>query len=285
MQPSRRAFLLAGRAPADPWGRFMQRLGRSVKGRVEDRKPGRDAPGLAYLRPGAFTDIHHALVLCAEAGVRFILDGYAPVAGLPCLLVDPGALAAIRSLPDGGVEAEAGARVGDIRTHLQGACPGAPDNWTLAYWLAASRDYPPAQLQGSGLASVQVLLADRSTEVFGPFGVSSQRALSLHISRLVSDLFTWVARPEVAAWRSLPRWPGRYRIDALLADVPNLAHVLLGSGGALAWPESIRLEAPGVAPAAADAEPDAAAAPADPTAVALLDERIRQRFDAASRFS
>lgn len=143
----------------------------------------------------------------------------------------------------------------------------------------------PAAFQDSGLVSVSVLLADRTMETFGPFGANSQRAaLSLKASRLVSDLFTWVSQPPVAGWRHLPAWPSRYRIDALLADPPNLAHILLGSGSRLAWPDRIRLQAV--------PEPGTARAPRgnpvsdeDAQAARSLDERVKQRFDPSGRFA
>ncbi len=285
MQPSRRAFLLAGRALGGPWGRFYQRLSRSVKGRLEDRTAARNDPGLAWLQPSRLIDIQHALALCAESGVRFALDGYAPADGMPCLMVDPSALDTFTALPDGGIEADAGARVADVRARLQDACPGAHESWTLAQWLAAPAGYPVAQLGCSGLASVEVLLADRTLETFGPFGASSQRAaLSVKASRLVSDLFTWVSQPPANGWGQLKRWPGRYRVDALLADTPNLAHLLLGSGGTLAWPDRIRLEPVGVSLPDADRAMRTEPQPADLNAGEILDARIKQRFDPAGLF-
>src|SRR5690606_31324844 len=176
--------------------------------------------------------------------------------------------------------------VAEVRAHLkqQGACPGAPDDWTVAQWLAAPVDYPPVGLALSGLLSVEALLADRTMESFGPFGATSQRAaLSIKASRLVSDLFTWVAQPQVAAWRELTAWPGRYRIDALLAETPNLAHILLGSGACLAWPERVRLQA---APQEAVQHVEGARAPIpdELEAARELDFRIRKRFDPDGRF-
>jgi hypothetical protein len=286
MQPSRRAFLMAGRPRTDPWGRFFQRLARTVKGRTEDRSVSAVSPGLAWVRPASFTDIHHALALCAEFDVVFSLECVHSACAMPCLLIDPSALHSVTPLPDQSLEVEAGVLVGEVRSRSrqQSACPGAPDDWTVARWMAAPSPFPPAALQGSGLVSVEVLLADRTMETFGPFGATSQRAaLSLKASRLVSDLFTWVSQPHVAGWRNLPRWPSRYRIDALMADPPNLAHILLGSGARLAWPDRIRLQA---VPEPVVPEVEEVAVSAELVQVArTLDERIKHRFDPAGRFA
>jgi len=279
MQPSRRAFLLAGRAPASAWGRFCQRLARSVRGRFEDETPDARACGRARLMPARMADVHHAMALCTEADVRFVLDGIAPAPDAPCLIIDPSALSALDRESDGSVYAEAGVHVGIIRDMLPGACAGGQADWTLGRWLACTSHFPPACFGGSGLDSIDVLLADGTMETFGPFGVDTRRAaLSLKTSRLVSDLFTWVSQPAVAQWRALPAWPATYRIDALLADTPNLAHVLLGSGARLAWPQRLRLVAP--TPPAPPATPPAAGFDAAIlNQAADLDRRIRQRFD------
>lgn len=277
---------MAGRPRTDPWGRFFQRLARTVQGRTEDRSPSSDAPGVAWLRAASFTDIHHALALCAEFDVGFSLESSGSRATGPRLLVDPSDLRSVLDSSGSTVEIEAGARVAEVRAVLkqQGACPGAHDDWTVAQWLAAPVQYPPVGLAASGLLSVEVLLADRTMESFGPFGATSRRAaLSLKASRLVSDLFTWVAQPQVAAWRDLAAWPGRYRIDALLDETPNLAHILLGSGASLAWPERVRLQAMPqevVQRAGSFRDP----APDELEAAQKLDFRIRKRFDPDGRF-
>lgn len=278
---------MAGRPRTDSWGRFFQRLARTVKGRTEDRSVSAGSPGLAWLRPASFTDIHHALALCAEFDVVFSLECIHSACAMPCLLIDPSALHSITQLPDLSLEVEAGVLVGEIRSRLQqqNACQGASDDWTVAQWMATDSAFPPAALQDSGLISVEVLLADRTMETFGPFGASSQRAaLSLKASRLVSDLFTWAAQPPVAGWRHLPAWPSRYRIDALLADPPNLAHILLGSGSRLAWPDRICLQAV-PEPATPRMLGESPVSAEDAEAARSLDERVKQRFDPSGRFA
>ena len=287
MQPSRRAFLTAGRALASPWGRFYQRLARSVHGRLEDRTATPAEPGRAWLQPARAADVHHARALCAEAGVTLALQNHAPAPTMPCLLLDPSALDGMTQLPDGRIDAEPGVRVADLRQRLHGACPGAPDDATLADWLAsaAAAAPPPGALAGSGVHAVEVLLADGTLENFGPFGAQSNRpALSVAASRLVSELFTLATQPAPTKWRHLPAWPAQYRLDALLAEPPNLAHLLLGSGGTLAWLERARLvpvEAASAArPADAPARPDAATS----MAADMLDAEVKQRFDPRSVF-
>lgn len=243
MQPSRRAFLTVGRGLGTPWGRFSQRLALAVRGRVDDLSAGPDDAGLARLRLARDEDAHHALALCTECGVTLgMADAPVAPASGPRLLLDPSRLNRLETVSPGRWRAEPGVTVAALRDGWPDACPGAPGELTLAQWLAdpAWHRWPVAGTADSGLVHADVLLADGTSEAFGPFGADAQRpALSGAASRRVAELFSASRDPAFAAWREAGKWPAPYRLDALWADTPNLAHVLLGGAGTLAWPVSL----------------------------------------------
>lgn len=287
MQPSRRAFLTAARLPVTPWRHFYGRLARSVQGRLEDRSPGAPGAPMAWLQPARLADVWHAHALCVESDVRMQL-AHAPAESGPgpSLVVDLMCLDEVERLADGSVRAEAGARVGAIRRWLPGACAGAADADCVASWLAdpVAHAWPVGELACSGLQSVELMLAAGDRECFGAFGAAARRpALSGAASHLVSSLFAMAAEPALTPWREFTRWPARYRLDALFAPSPNLAHLLLGGTGTLAWPERVVL---------GDAEPGSVrpagvAAPAAPDGelAAALDERVKRIFDPRPTFA
>ncbi|MBU4611244.1 FAD-binding protein [Achromobacter sp. GG226] len=243
MQPSRRAFLTAGRGLATAWGRFSQRLALVVRGRFEDLTESRDAPGLARLTLARDEDVHHARALCAECGVTLALEGAAMApTEAPRLLLDPRRLDAITPQADGRWRVAPGATLGALREHWPEACPGAPSDLTVMHWLAepAWQGWATSGTPDSGLMHADVLLADGTLEAFGPFGADARRpALSAAASRRVADLFSMAMDPAHAAWRDAPRWPARYRLDALWAESPNLSHLMLGGAGTLGWPVAL----------------------------------------------
>lgn len=282
MQPSRRAFLMGGRRAGGEWGRFYQRLARLVQGRLEDRSAAPDGRHAAWLRPARPVDVHHARALCAELGVTLVLEGSEARARGPHLLVDVSALDALRRTEAGLWRAQPGVCVGALRRHLPEALFEAADDATLAAWLTGTGAARAGldELGASGLVAIDVLLADGSMESFGPFGADARRsALSASASGLVSALFTLAHDPLRSGWREFAVWPGRYRLDALLAPHPNLAWLLAGSAGTLAWADSLTF----VAPPAPAATPLPVGAPASPAAAAAateeLDAAIKRRFD------
>ncbi|MFJ1111633.1 hypothetical protein WLX37_22450, partial [Bordetella bronchiseptica] len=145
----------------------------------------------------------------------------------------------------------------------------------LADWLADSRGWPTGETGASGVLEASVLLADGTAEALGPFGAADVRPLrSATVQRLVPALFQLAGGQDAAACLAQPAWPARYRLDALQPREPagvNLAHLLLGHDGALAWVESVLL-----APAAA---PPPAASGSAPAEAARLDARVRALFD------
>lgn len=286
MQPSRRAFLMGGRRAGGEWGRFYQRLARLVSGKLEDRSPGSEGRSVAWLRPVRAVDIHHARALCAELGVTLVLEGSAVRVDGPQLLIDVTALNALQASAGGVWRAEPGVRVGTLRQHVPHAHFPVADDTTLAEWLtgpAAARASLDS-LAASGLSTVEVLLADGATEAFGPFGAESRRAaLSPAVSGLVSAMFMLARTPEASRGHEPAGWPGRYRLDALLTAAPNLAWLLAGSAGTLAWAETWIFAAPLAVPetAVATATLVRTAGAAD----AQLDAAVKRRFDPAGVYA
>ncbi|MBO9355011.1 hypothetical protein GG851_13525 [Bordetella petrii] len=282
MQPSRRAFLFGRRLPGTPWDTFRQRLGRAAQGQLHELEPG--PCGRARLVPARVEDVRHARALCAEYGVALLLDGRgdpAALAGRPVLQVDPSSLAELVPGPQPRLWlAGPGCPVAALAEVGLGQFGDAPPGTTLAAWLADAHAWPSGATAASGVLGLDVLLSDGTAETLGPFGQSDQRPLrSATVQRLVPALFQVSTSPDAAACRQRPDWPCRFRLDALLpepsADV-NLAHLLLGHGGALAWIEGALL-GPGMAPPSA---PASAPLPAELAAPARrIEVRVKDAFD------
>ena len=235
--PSRRNFLF-GRAPAndDQWLLFLSRLRRACLGAVSPL-----GAEQAKLVPGRFDDVLQARELCSTFGVCMALDGVA----LPeldrarrVLWVQAGsAWGSLMPLGDTGHwRVEAGCPVAGM--HAAGLLGqpqnGAPEN--LAQWLATvGREQP--KLDHLGLVSVEWLFADGTIEVLGAFGqADSQPLRSLKAQKTIPKLFELSAEPIVQQSLENERWPGMFRIDALVrTPTVNLANVVVGSGGALGW--------------------------------------------------
>jgi hypothetical protein len=273
MQPSRRAFLLGRRPVRDPWTVFLEDLALRCRGAVGPGAAGGGPPS-ALLTPCDETDVARARALCAERGVTLALAG-APgphaVDGKPVLRVDPRLLDALEALPDGqGWRAQPGVRAGALARAGLAQFADAPGDLMLAQWLAAPAPWPEGRTAASGLAEVEALLADGARETLGAFGENDVRPLrTATVQRLAPALF------QLAA--SGPH-DGRYRLDALRPQAPagvNLAHLLLGHGGTLAWVAGAVLRPPAAA-AAPGAE--------RPAAVSARDGRIKSLFDPGGLF-
>ncbi|MCY1522577.1 hypothetical protein D9M68_574370 [compost metagenome] len=119
-------------------------------------------------------------------------------------------------------------------------------------------------------------------ETLGPFGEADVQPLrSVTVQRLVPGLFQLASGGDAFATRDGERWLGRYRLDALKPDAPatvNLAQLLLGHGGTLAWVQRVTLvdvaPAPQLLPAS---EPPG-------LATTRLDARVKALFDPEGRF-
>jgi len=282
LQPSRRAFLTGGRLFGGPWGRFCHRLGRLVKGRFEDRTPGREDPGTGWLSPARREDVYHARALCAEMNVQLALAGSQAAVRGPALWVDPASLRALEALPGGIWRCEPGIPVGELRS--RGLCPGAEgaDDEPVILWLSRLRGRAAHRvvLGESGLEAAEVLLFDGQSDRLARFGAATQRApLGAALRDVVSESFRLAQRADLQRWREAGAdWPARYRLDALWRDEPNLAHLLAGSQGTLAWVETLEWRMPAaVAAEAAAALP--AATPGDAVLTAWIEESVKQSFD------
>jgi hypothetical protein len=92
---------------------------------------------------------------------------------------------------------------------------------------------------------VEVLLADGTLEVLGPFGATAQAPLrSLTMQRLVPKLFELAGSEAAQHCAQVTPWPARYRLDALMATAahePNLAQLFFGHQGHLGWVQTLWL--------------------------------------------
>lgn len=317
MQPSRRAFLLGRRPAQTPWAAFMQRLKLLCQGQVNDL--GENGPGgaQAILTPTRDADVAHARTLCAEYRVVMALEGatgpYAPSAS-PRLRIDPSRLAGLARLggdPAGNParwRAQPGVPMAALVQAGLRQFAGFPDAMTLAEWLAAPAPWPAGRCAASGVLTVDVMLADGVEETLGPFGEADVQPLrSATVQSLVPSLFQLASGGDAFATRDGDHWLGRYRLDALKPVAPatvNLAHLLLGHGGTLAWVQSVTLTdapaamEPGFVPVVgsgrdsgldAGREPEAPSfPPSEPQTPGLatfrLDARVKTLFDPHGRF-
>ena len=287
MQPSRRAFLLGRRPVQTPWAAFVQRLSLVCQGQVRDLGEGGADGACAVLTPAREADVAQARKLCVEYRVTLELEGaqgpFAPSVR-PRLRVDPALLAGLTRL-DGDTprwRAQPGVRLAALARAGLRQFAGQPGEMTLAQWLAAPAPWPAGRCAASGLQTVDVLLADGVEETLGPFGEADVQPLrSATVQRLVPTLFQLASGGDAFATRDGYHWLGRYRLDALKPEAPatvNLAHLLLGHGGTLAWVQGAVLAD---APAWTEAGPE----PETPgLATFRLDGKVKAQFDPDGRF-
>ncbi|MVW79556.1 hypothetical protein [Bordetella sp. 02P26C-1] len=280
MQPSRRAFLFGRQRPRTRWEAFVQGLERGVEGRVrhDANQPGRatlipahraDARHARALcaefgvrlrlmswaddrlnKRGALSDHEDGAFNKTGAGAFDLnpveserlsqqIDG--PVLSMDTRLLtgmSPGAIA-------GHVIAEPGCRLGDLVAAGLSQFRDAPPDCSVGVWLATAYDWRPGATAESGVVAIDVLLSDGTMETLGPFGECDSRPLrSATVQKLIPFLFQLAAGADARACRSADVWPCRYRLDAMLPAAPaevNLAHLLLGHHGELAWVEAVTL--------------------------------------------
>jgi len=282
---SRRAFLMGRRTAATPFEQFCARLERTCLGSVRTEPSIAQLGGapLAWLKPVRQEDVAHARALCQEYRVALMLEGVdRPTERAQATLwVSPQPAGATLSLVDartGVWRADAGCTVEQLKeTGVFAGMSLAPE-LTLAQWFAwpeTVRSAVPSAVRkddahslerpcvsteregGCELASVmpdalrlveqvEVLLADGTVEVFGPFGATAQAPLrSLTVQRLVPKLFELAGSGSAQRCAQLTPWPGRYRLDALIASAthePNLAQLLFGHQGRLGWLQTLWLK-------------------------------------------
>ncbi|CUI65518.1 FAD-binding protein [Achromobacter aegrifaciens] len=288
MQPSRRAFLLGRRPARSPWSAFMERLSLLCQGSVRDSGEAGEGGPRGLLTPARDADVAHARTLCAEYRVTLALAGaegpFETVHG-PLLTVDPSAMTGLVRLSGetGRWRAQPGTPLAMLEQAGLRQFAGLPGGLTLAAWLAAKAHWSAGRCADSGVVALDVMLADGIEETLGPFGESDVQPLrSATVQRLVPALFQLASGGDAFATRDGEHWLGRYRLDALKPEPPatvNLAHLLLGHGGTLAWVQSVTLADAGPAP-------HAPACPNEPPGLATtrLDSRVKALFDPDGRF-
>lgn len=287
MQPSRRAFLFGRQRPRTSWEAFVQRLERGAKGRVQAQHAD-DAPR-ARFQPFDVDDVRLARTLCAEFGVALHLSGAtrSTTAG-SALEVDPSELTGLTQHPgDGRWCAQPGVRLADLVAAGLPQFQDASPHWTLAAWMAQPRMWLPGATADSGVVGVDALFSDGTVETLGPFGESDLRPLqSAMVQRLVPALFQAASSADGQVCRAAPVWPCFYRLDALRPAPPsgvNLAHLLLGHGGTLAWVESVTLAPGHPRPVFTDLVPSTDEAVTQ--AAHRLQIRVKHAFDSLDLFA
>lgn len=295
MQPSRRAFLLGRRPVQTPWAAFVQRLALVCQGKVRDLGEGGADGACAMLTPVREADVVQARKLCAEYRVVLELEGaagpFAPSAR-PRLRVDPVLLTGLTRL-DGDAprwRAQPGVTLAELASAGLRQFAGLPGDMTLAQWVAAPASWPAGHCAASGLAAADVLLADGVEETLGAFGETDVQPLrSATVQRLVPALFQLASGGDAFATHDGYHWLGRYRLDALKPEAPatvNLAQLLLGHGGTLAWLQgAVLTDAPPGDAAEAESGPASRPGPAAPgLATVRLDGRVKTLFDPDGNF-
>lgn len=204
----------------------------------------------AWLEPAREGDLTHAFALCREFGVQYLLAGLEVCAdqGRGVLWVSPQApWAAVEAVDAQQTiwRADAGILLRTLQEVGIASVAHADSAQTVAQWVAgrSCSQWPTGQCDLSDIVQMQVLLADGTTEVFGPFGASAQAPLkSLATQRIIPKLFELAhsgLAEETAAGGS---WPLRFRLDALRPAAPlepNLAWLFLGHGGSLGWVQTV----------------------------------------------
>lgn len=215
----------------------------------------------AWLVPAREGDIAHAQALCREYSVTLMLNGLkAPDRSAhrpPLLWLEPGAVWSTCSSPEASgqlVRADAGCTLAQVQAQGVTGFNQAPADWSVAHWLASSfsANWPTGRGDLSVIERVQVRLSDGTIEVLGPFGASAQTPLrSMTVQQMVPKLFELTGSEQARACAGAPVWPASLRLDALMpaeGHEANLAHLLAGHGGTLAWVQAVWFKA-GVAEA------------------------------------
>ncbi len=218
-----------------------------------------EGSGRASWRPADEADMGPVGALCREHGVLLALGGLDhadPLTDVSVLWVEleapPVGCQAMTGAP-GRWLVQPGCTVAQAREAGLTQFDARYDHLNVAGWLADRRvcAWPAGQTWRSGLLMASVLLADGGSAVLGPFGASSGATLdTLFLQRAVPALFQLNGGALAQTCRQTPDWPGRYRLDALSPQAPhqvNLAHLLLGHGGDLAWVRWMVFEAAPVA--------------------------------------
>jgi hypothetical protein len=203
--------------------------------------------------PAREADVLHAHALCREYRVQLALDGFAskalPVTGqLPRLWVESGSAWAEATPTDASDllwRADAGCKIKVLQAAGVQALHGTDPEQTVAQWLASDlcAHWPTGQGACSGIAQVQVMLADGTIAVLGPFGANATTPLrSLTVQKMIPKLFELAGSDVALQCAQAATWPVSFRLDALMpvpgTDV-NLAWLFSGHGGRLGWVQAV----------------------------------------------
>ena len=297
---------------AERLARLVQRLRRLVRGELIL------AGGHARLQPQDETDVATALELARElavpvrfggvtGGLSAVLAGHADSSrgGLPSLQIDASSHLTRAARFDGTrgmIEVQPGVRLADLNRLLQ------PHGWWLPIethpesgatlgglvGLDAAAAAPAWGTLADRLLGIDAILDDGTRQLFGPFGERSSVSLnSGRAGQLVSSLFGIAAGVQADMARHWP--PGQRVPDGYLLDAfhprpytpdgsVNLAHLLAGSAGTLAWSARLHLRLlrrPAVSRWALFLQPSAAAALTHAPAVLALQPSAALLLDAA----
>jgi len=142
---------------------------------------------------------------------------------------------------------DAGCKLSDLQETGLFAGVGQAADTTVAQWFAsagAGCRVDQATVSCS-VERAEVMLADGTTEILGPFGSTAQSPLrSLTLQRMVPRLFELAGSELALRCAQVRPWPAVYRLDALIAAKgrePNLAQLLLGHQGRLGWVQTLWL--------------------------------------------
>jgi len=248
----RRSFLMGRRPPSSPWEQFCARLRRAASGEltVLDAGSGHQVARLVLRQPA---DIHHARRLCREYGVCMVLEGVPEPASQPgpVLQLRLGReLATCQRLDPGGSRwfVQPGCLLGELEAEGLACFADLPPYMTVAAWLADRRqcNWPSGATAASGIVHASALLSDGVSVNLGAFSADNRKPLdSLRLQKLIPALFSLASGGDAGICGEHRAWPARYRLDALLpapGNTLNLAHLLLGHGGDLAWVEWVVID-------------------------------------------
>lgn len=292
MVNTRRAFLFGRPTPPTPWGKFCARLSRICAGKVTWRE---DGSAQATLIPAREQDLLHARALCREFEVRMGL-WTAPLPEMTheaVLWVEPGRAWARAQPVEPTQQAwrvDAGCSMGQLHALGFSVALGVDPDWTVAQWLSSplSSRWPVACGSQSGILRAEILMHEGSRESLGPFGASAVEPLrSITMQQMVPGLFQLSQHPLIAGLAESQGAYLGYRLDALL-DRPtqeiNLARLLAGQGGSLAWLLAVWLRRDTAMDWVGAPERPIKMGPADKHEWASLNGQVKHLFDPGGIF-
>jgi hypothetical protein len=241
------------RIPTTPFEQFCMRLARTCLGsvRVEPSNPRSVEWPQAWLKAARQEDIAHARALCQEYRVALRLGGdpHPTARAQATLWVSPqtdGATFALVDAQAGIWKADAGCTLAQLAETGVFSGMALPPELTLAQWFAWPESVAPDAVRL--IECAEVLLADGTVEVLGPFGATSQTPLrSPTVQRLVPKLFELVGSDAAQRCAQVTPWAAGYRLDALIvtaAHDANLAQLFFGHRGRLGWIQTLWLRRP-----------------------------------------